>query len=69
MGTDDSGSFWRDPNRSLLGLCYMGGSAAAFAAGVTTGTQELFAIGLWVVVTVAFYWVVHGVLRGQFGVA
>ncbi len=64
--SENERGFWRDPNRSVLGLCYMAGSVLAFAAGTLTDTAELLAMLGWVVVTIGFYWIVHAVLQGRF---
>ena len=63
--SETSTSFWRDPQRSLLGLFYMAGSVVAFGAGFLTGTAELLAFLAWVGATVGFYWAVHQVLGGK----
>lgn len=63
--SDDRRAFWRDPQRSVLGLFYMAGSLVAFAAGILEGTGELVAFGGWVLATLGFYWAVHAVLRGD----
>ena len=63
MSADQPG-FWRDPQRSVLGLFYMAGSVVAFAAGILDGTAELIAFIGWVLATIGFYWAVHSVLRG-----
>ena len=64
--TDDShASFWGNPNRTILGLGYMGGSLFAFVAGTYGGTVELAAFAGWMVFTALFYWSVSVVLARE----
>ena len=68
--TDDShdrnhAGFWANPNRTILGMGYMGGSLFAFVAGAYGGTLELAAFAGWMAVTVLFYWSINLVLKRE----